>query len=549
MEVADFVINGLNIAKPKIRSIDYVVIGGGPVGFESALGLFRKIQTDPLNESCIYIFEKRIDNTREQVLYMQTEYWNDLPIEIKRYINDQGGLCLISSPNFCYGSTEAERARLEASQYSIHPDMPLYSYVKLSTLQDAYIEYFRNHGYNNGTRKRIVYIVYPIEGDNSNLEYYKSLESNLFIVCDGVGGTVSREICGGKHTIKVSHAAVITFDFNMRPGITPEIFKNSLNLNFNGMQYKQNSVISFYTKKPDGSYSGYIGMQLSQDTFNDINRKFIESRDRGDNRSKFQIFIDDVENRYIEKVLYNNIVENVITNVQNQDMTIFDITLTSSVKFYHRFGDKYFFLTGDAAFTTHFFTGTGMNRGISSSIVLMNLLTNFSDNKEYLATLYSIILQQIRNKLWKTQIPFMLYDFGAIMNTCRAFPNTIEKVNCIYQNTLSREYYGNSLTPQGQQLVNYVDTELESSYNNNIILLNNMPNNIENIINDVLASNREPNYNYQVSAHYLPYFTSVNYNNIPHTGIQIATGGKSDKYYNKYLKYKQKYLSIKKLKK
>ena len=549
-ELNDIYIQGLETVRETITPNDFIIIGGGPVGFETALGLFRKIYKNQVDNYRIFIFEKRVVNTRKQILYMQTEYWNDLPIEIKRYIHEKQGLCIIPSPNYCYGNVEDEYINLARANYLIQPEIPMYSYVRLSTLQDAYINYFQNYGFKNETNQRLVYIVYPNDDENGNIDYYTSLQSNLFIVCDGAGGMISNAICGGKHKIKVSHAAVITFDFNMRPGVTPENFKNYLNFNINDVQYTQNSVLSFYTQQMDGSFSGYIGMQISEATFNDINDKFRIYRENGENKTKFEIFIENIENRYTETVLYTYLAENAMMNVQNQDMILFDITLSSSINFYKRFGDKYFFITGDAAFTTHFFTGTGMNRGLSSSIVLITLLTYFNSNFEFLATLYTLILQKIRNNLWKTAIPFMLYDFGSIMQECNYFYSDIEKINCIYSKTLSRQQINEQPTEQGQQLINFVDSELEAPYNNNLILFNEVPNEIDNIIKDVLNYNKDlENYTYSVSPSYYNYFNNINNYNIPKEGQPIATGGNNNKYYNKYIKYKQKYLSIKKLKK
>jgi len=535
--------DSFEILQKKINKDDFIIIGSGPVGFETALGLFRKISAEPASQSKIYIFEKRVIYSRNQILYMNTNYWNDLPYELKEYIFTQGGLCVLGTP-FCVGSTEEEKRMMRSVNLIVQENgWPVY--VKISILQNGFIDYFQRFGIHRDTGRRIVFIKTEAGQEHhfDCLDYYKSLNSNTIIVCDGAGGKISNEICGGKYQYKVSHAAVITFNFTLRPGISGEHLKQKTDFfnNIDRKYYKQNSIISYYTRNQDESFSGYVAIQLSKDTYNkleELNKKYPKL-------SVLQHFTD-AKSLFIETSLYTQFIdrENGIYNIIGEpEMSIFPITLSSSINFYKSFGDKYFFIVGDAAFTTHFFSGTGMNTGIASSILLMSLFTNLNEKREFLATLYTLIMHNMRNNLWKNIVPYFLYNFGAI-NHCNKLPTEQEKINCVYLETLSREYFS-SLTEQGIELQKLVDRDLIPAFNMHLVLLNEMPIKFEQIKNGIIKSNTiNPNNKYQVDETNILPFNITNEYNIPKPVIDISTGGNNN-YYNKYLKYKNKYLKLK----
>ena len=64
---------------------------------------------------------------------------------------------------------------------------------------------------------------------------------------------------------------------------------------------------------------------------------------------------------------------NLFTDVKMTAVSVFELTLSTAKEFYRRIDDQYYYLIGDAAIKTHFFTGTGLNQGFASSKILLEI--------------------------------------------------------------------------------------------------------------------------------------------------------------------------------
>lgn len=72
----------------KIKSIsqsDFMIIGAGPVGLQTAIIMAEYLNSIKSTGSKIYIFEKRNVFNRKQVLWMDTYFWQSINEKIKRY--------------------------------------------------------------------------------------------------------------------------------------------------------------------------------------------------------------------------------------------------------------------------------------------------------------------------------------------------------------------------------------------------------------------------------------------------------------------------------
>lgn len=193
--------------------------------------------------------------------------------------------------------------------------------------------------------------------------------------------------------------------------------------------------------------SGYIGLQICKYSFNKLNC-YIKEKNIGDNYNRKIDSFRGLEPDFggiPEKILFNKVLE-LYEDIHYNSCSLIPISLRSAKDFYTRKGNQFYFLVGDSSFTTHFFTGTGMNRGFASSKILLSLLAQPTFNRELLATLYNLSQKKIRDKLWSEIIPKYMFNACKLINDC------MEDYNA--------ECYYNKLQINGKQLKEYIERNL-----------------------------------------------------------------------------------------
>jgi hypothetical protein len=448
----------LNSLKEIITNKDFIIVGAGPVGLITAYSLFKELKEG----SNIYIFEKRKTNTREQIVLLDNLFWNSLPNEIKSKIHISGGLCYAnaSSNIICDSVSNYDKTTKKV-------------FVKLNVLQDSMIDYFT-------AMERIV-VVYV--NNDFNIDFIRALKSNNIIFSDGTGKeALSAKLVPDRHTIHVSYAIVITFECKLNMNSSKGSDKMSYIDKYQKLMNGQHEIISYVTRTYntagqkdtyafDASLSGYVGMQLSKDTYNTYN-EYLKSNNSPQNE-KFTYFTEN----FPEGKICNFIINELYKDVAIHNVNMFDITLSCATEFYKREGDKYYFMVGDSAFTTHFFTGTGLNRGLASSKILTSLLADYTFNREFLATLYTISQKKSIVKLWGEIIPQFILDTSEIIKYCNQSPNSgvTELTNCVFGESKTRE------SVRSIQLKEYVDNNFRKEYDNFVAIIGSFEESVDNI--------------------------------------------------------------------
>jgi hypothetical protein len=420
---------------------DFIIVGGGPVGLQTAYKLIKSFEEHPFKlkgseykKPNIYIIEYRQETKRGQILSMSPIFWSELDIEIKVYLKKHTGLCLYnknpdSNPIDCH---EIDDNFLGDENFNAN--------VKLDILQDAYYNYL------NGIEN-----VHLIMCNVLTPEILKFSPVVNIILSDGGGkDSVTQKLFKYDYEIILSYALIITFTAAKNMA-NQSNYKEILGYNFKQDNWKKQILTHFVQNSvnPSESGSGYISLQICKDSYDKL-KCYIEKNKLND-KSKVEL-IKGNQPDFVgipEKILLNKVLE--LYEVQEYtSCSLIPISLRSATDFYTRKGDQFYFLVGDSAFTTHFFTGTGMNRGFASSTMLLNLLTKPTFNRELLATLYNLSQKKIRDKLWSEIIPSYIFNACKLMNECMED----DRAECYYD----------KLKINGKELKDYVEENLINKF-------------------------------------------------------------------------------------
>ena len=472
----------INKILESLRPDDFIIVGGGPVGLQTVIEMSKILQKDdegkqPQFKRKICIIEKRESNERRQILYVEPAFWKDIPTQIKQYINEKGGLCLPPGKNNMLRCMNERDTNFEALKVA---DPPLSGYVRIDILQDGYYTYLME--------RDNVYICLFNQAADDTLTVLKRTHVKNIILSDGGGpASVSNKVFTGTSNYispKVSNAIVLGFDCKIKQH-SIDNYAKLLNREAgeDNVLLNQRQLLTFVSKRIDDptTFSGYIGLQICDKSYCDIKsvmnintktynkclnpaekqlerlrdifmkketaqdvcyKQSANTHERNpENCYKLPEGESPLERSFPEFALIQHAL-NLFTDVKMTAVSVFELTLSTAKEFYRRIDDQYYYLIGDAAFKTHFFTGTGLNRGFASSSILLQLLLKPDFNRELLATSFNLAQISMRNKLWKEQIPKFMFDLCKLHSICELKPaelsnedKVVDIAQCFFDNT------------------------------------------------------------------------------------------------------------------
>lgn len=360
-----------------------IIVGGGPVGLMIAYWMARQ-------GSGVVLWEPRAHFTRRQILYMSSEFWELVPDPVRQSLGANGGCAYDQNPMIC------------------SPTKGKYVNILLGTFQEQMLAFLRS---DFGDKIQVTPTAATLEQvELAARAATQDGQECAIVVADGGGRTsLVHELWardqgpeqGGKPAfqyIHASNAAVVTFDANVAP---PEELDAATAALLFVDEPKQRAGVAFRTL-PNAAY---IGVQLTDATTADLMRL--------DPAQLLPAFLQTAEGD-----LYKTLLARAgYRDVRGEAISVFPIHLKTARQFYYRLASAHVFVLGDAAFTTHFFTGTGMNRGLEVGKNLVDMLAQ-QPPSEWPS--YEQMVAAIRNALWDNVVPLWLPDMARAIAVCSA---------------------------------------------------------------------------------------------------------------------------------
>lgn len=318
-----------------------IIIGAGPVGLMTAI----KLQSLPAISSVIVI-EKRKEYTRQQWAVLNYSSLKMLPkIVFDKLFGVDGVECIISKPSLT----------MDASCYGVkNLTKDMFGVVVLKNLENTLFEFVIHKskvqfiiGVNDMTLARSAL---TING--------QKLSFDILIIADGASSETRKHYFGTPKVLSPKfHGAVFNF-------IIPKL---ELGPNVEQKFAKPQHRFRLFRHR-SGELN--LGIQLSPAEFADLQK-------RGDIHK-------DPQFKHIRSVLHDGLK---VYGLQPQTLkfviswSTFPIQIQSVDVFGKKSLSKFIFLIGDAAMTTHFFTGSGLNTGWKQVKVLRKMLSEEQPDK------------------------------------------------------------------------------------------------------------------------------------------------------------------------
>ena len=419
------------------------------------------------------MYEKRKEYTRKQIVYLANIYWKKIPDEVKIYINKNNGLCKFEKDSLQI---------FECKNDDTNPDLKVV--VLLSVLEKGLLEYITKK-YNKSFKMNYIESVKLSEIFKEDVKY---------LLCDGGGSGSVTEILFLMNNLKYAETEVLgkinmtTFTAEINDKMTNfnKVVTESIKpkeINKKCSQYLNNHESSEDIKNlltmPTRIKKEYCDRQqynivatridtIIQNIDNDNDQctkelKEIKNKikhnclyqilydDEGQlfnfsyytkyyNKNKFNGYLavhtSDSHNKRIKEVA-DNILDILHKNINNKNNTTFDIKLKKAPKFAFEYDKKQCYLLGDAAYTTHFFTGTGLNMGLTHAEIILSM-----HKKEFDMDSYNYLLNAAQTKLL-ANIKKILRNTNAIIENCNKKHTDIELfADCLKSSSHAIDNYG-----------------------------------------------------------------------------------------------------------
>lgn len=305
-----------------------VIVGGGPVG------LFMAYLCSEITYENIVILEKRIRYTRDQIIVLNKKSFSKLPGPIKDHIYEKE--CKIYSPRG--KNPGACFMWKETNFFTI-------TIAKLEHLLNQYINTIPNIKFINDSE------VIDIHPEIIYFLHNRTIFSTDYSLLFGADGTKSivREYIGGE-PIKILKKPMYSF-----LGIIPEA--SVLNKGKEGWKFREKNWRFLRTPL----YST-VTFKIKPNEYKKFKGKTITG------------FVDQFPN-FLQKGIKNACKRSraICKFIENGHVLEIDPTYSSI------FAVDNIFLIGDAAFSTNYFTGGGLNFGISTCTYLIDLIKEGGD--------------------------------------------------------------------------------------------------------------------------------------------------------------------------
>lgn len=336
------------------KNADVLIIGGGPVGLMTSILL--KDKKPQLN---IQVIELRAENTRKQILIVDDNFYKIIPEKVKEMIWGKGNKgCYVFAPS------KDRFMRCYVNKTSTIP----FASASIDVLQNAFMTYAKTIGVKVHTPPAGKMEYVKFNPKKNIVTFKKSKDSNpiklhykYLIGADGKNSTVREKVLATEYVNQKK-------DFDAQTGVYLLKLKHAKTYekptSKNESKTTQHRVRLFVTQ----DNNGYIGIALSNDEYKSLNNKNIKSKKELPER------IQHTMDRYLKLYGYNS------SDVEIVSGSAFEIDLFKAKNVAEKIGDGYHFIVGDAAFNIHFFTGSGLNLGISTAQCLVEKILQMDDH-------------------------------------------------------------------------------------------------------------------------------------------------------------------------
>ena len=367
----------------------FLIVGGGPVGLFMAIKLIEKFG----KKAEIKLYEKRRTYSRTQIILFQPYLLKKiLPIALSEMISE----------HVCHGT----RAAYDDYGYCFKNSMVKGQNLITITINDLEIVLFKyldskaikeNAGSFEIVRKKF------IVGGTSN----KDLKwADIVIGADSKKSLVREKLLKAEfieHPQFTSYGLAMTFEDKSNPKyfikFDDKLSKAIRRIELNEPSVAQHRRRFFRSKRTDkgmgnGNYT-YLGLQVNPDEFAAATDKMNE---HGDAEFTFSALPANLKSVIREHLEYYGSEPVELDSVK---VFVFKIKLAHSETFARVIDDKAYFVIGDAAIQSHFFTAFGINSGFAEVQNFVDIIENYAEDDDGLNMVvnnYNYVMNQYREE-------------------------------------------------------------------------------------------------------------------------------------------------------
>lgn len=357
-----------------------LIVGGGPVGLFFVIKLIEHFG----NKVEIKLFEKRNEYTRRQIILFQPYLLKKILPEklLKMFEND---VCHTTRPayddyGFCFDKSLAEGQNLVT--------------IVLKDLEQIL------HKYLDSVKKFAKnFEIINQEFNISNKSSKDALDwADLIISAEGKNSYIRDKIMKTEmvdHPDFSSYGIAMTFEDKSNPKYVIKFDNNIINA-VRRIEIKEPSIAQhrkrFFRSKNKWTY---LGLQIDPDEFEGIEMKIDE---HGKAEFVFKMLPKNLKDTICEYLKYHGSKPAALDKVK---VFVFKIKLAHAEVYARMKDDKPFFVIGDAAISSHFFTAFGINSGFAEVQNLIDILLNYEKNMDGMDKIidnYNYVMNQYREE-------------------------------------------------------------------------------------------------------------------------------------------------------